>query len=299
MSHSFVNQLIHVMWSTNNQQYLLPHLIQNELHAYITTLVKSKRGKVFACGGSADHIHILLLLPPDISLSNLLNQIKSHSSKWIKTRSSVDPNFSWQSGYLAFSVQKDRINHACNYIISDAARHQSPSKPFSYADELTAMLQQQDIQYNPQYYLQNSRAKILLHAVWSTNNRVPYLDKEYRPNLYVQAVNIVANCRGKVHEIGGVDDHIHILMEVPKDRALSDLMLEIKTRLTHWLKSVNSSKYRDFEWQTGYGAFSISLSSVEAVRQYIQQQEAHHCEHTYQGEWNEFLLKKAFCILVC
>lgn len=181
-----------------------------------------------------------------------------------------------------------------NYIASDAARHQhqtETNKPSTYADELTAMLQQQNIEYHPQYYLQNSFSKIYLHAIWSTNQRIPLLDKEIRSDLFAQVSNTITNRRGKLHEVGGVADHIHVLMEAPKDRSLSDLMQEIKVQTTHWLKSIDHVKYRDFEWQTGYGAYSISLSSIEVLKQYIQQQEDHHQKHTYQEEWNEFLLK--------
>jgi putative transposase len=102
MSHHFVNQLIHAMWSTNNQQHVISPHLKSDLYAYITAIIKAKNGKVFAIGGSFDHIHLLGLLPPDISLSTLLGHVKACSSKWIKTKKNSDPNFylaKWLSSY--------------------------------------------------------------------------------------------------------------------------------------------------------------------------------------------------------
>jgi len=98
---------------------------------------------------------------------------------------------------------------------------------------------------------------------------------------------VITRCKGVVHEIGGVDDHVHILMETPKNKSLSDLIREVKTVSTHWLKSENK-KYQMFEWQTGYGAFTVSYSNLNIVKNYIQRQEEHHLQHTYNKEWEFF-----------
>ncbi len=287
MSHSHINQLIHVIWSTQGQLFLISQSVRNELYAYISTLVKAKDGKVFACGGTSDHIHILLLLPADISLSTLISHVKAYSSKWIKSRQGIDSNFSWQKGYLAVSIQRDRVDNVCRYIQLDENRHNSSR--MSYIDELKSMLKKQDIPFNEQYFLENSHSKILLHTVWSTHNRSPDLDKDMRSELYAKIETAIINCQGEMHAIGGVEDHVHVFVEAPKNKSLSDLMREVKTAATHWLKN-SSSKYQHFEWQAGYGAFSISSSSVEDVKYYIQNQEEHHRLRSYAEEWNEFLL---------
>lgn len=285
MAHHQVNQLIHILWSTNNQQHIISPSIKSELYAYITTLVTAKKGRIFAIDGSGDHIHILTLLPPEISLSALIGHVKACSSKWIKFRETADPHFTWQNGYLAMSTQGDKLNSVCSYIRSEEKRHQSKS----YIEEFVMMLKQQNIAYNEQYYLQNSYAKVFVHAVWSTYNRIPYLDKCLWDNLHNQMKDVISNSRGNVHAIGGVEDHIHILMETPKDKSLSDLIRDLKVASTHWLKTVDRSKFRDFEWQTGYSASTISYSSIENVKGYIDRQEEHHRHQTYQTEWDEFL----------
>ncbi len=91
--------------------------------------------------------------------------------------------------------------------------------------------------------------------------------------------------------MGGIEDHVHLLIEAPKDIALSDLVRSIKTSGTHWLKTVDISRFKDFEWQKGYGAFTASLTTIEAIKNYIQNQEEHHKTRTFQEEWAQILSK--------
>lgn len=286
MGHRQVNQLIHAMWSTNNQQHTISETLKNDLYAYITAIVKAKNGRVFAIGGSSDHIHLLTLLPPEISLSMFLGHVKANSSKWLKSKETADPHFAWQHGYLAISTQGDRLDNVYSYIKSDEIRHQSKS----YTEELTAMLKQQNIEYNEKYFLENSHSKLYVHAIWSTHNRIANLDKSIRHNLYTRMTDVITKSCGIVYAIGGVEDHVHILMEMPKDKAISDLIRDVKTSATHWLKTENRLRYSDFEWQAGYGAFTMSYSSIEAVKCYIDRQEDHHHKQTSKEEWDEFLL---------
>jgi putative transposase len=290
MSHSFVEQIVHIMWSTDNQQFHLSQPIQNELYAYITTLINSKSGKVFACGGNTDHIHLLTLLPADISLASFVGFIKAYSSKWIKHRDpdSANSNFKWQTGYCAVSVQRDRLDSVCEYIKKDESRHFS--KKISYRNELSDILKQQNIPYQEQYLMESSFSKMNLHVVWSTYNRNPDLNKDIRPVLYEQISKMVEENQSKVLAIGGIDDHVHLLMEISKNLALSDLMRNVKTHATHWLKN-RDVKFKNFEWQTGFGAFSVCLSGLDGVKDYIANQEEHHKQKSYADEWNEFLFR--------
>jgi len=285
MSHSNVNQLIHVAWSTIDQQPLLLKSVRNELYAYITKIIRSKNGIVFCCGGSPDHIHLLFKLPPEISLSNLLSHAKAYTSKWLKARSDVDSAFGWQKGYIAFGVQENRLDNVCRYIKGDEERHQTTGQ--SYEDELRGLLNQQEIPFHEEYLLQNSHSKMCLHLVWSTEERVPILDKEFRESLYDHIRAAAPLNKGQIYSIGGVEDHIHVLMEVPRDIALSDLMKHIKTNSTHWLHGRNSDKFRLFQWQVGYGAFSVSFSCLDDTRRYIEEQEEHHRKYSFSDEWQQ------------
>jgi putative transposase len=129
MSHHYVNQLIHIMWSTENQAFTFSKPQKSELHAYITELVKTLKGIVLFTGGVVDHIHLLIKLSPEISLSGLMKHIKSYSSKWLRSHQKVPSDFSWQTGYAAISTQIDRIEKVCDYIRSDESRHLSMTLP--------------------------------------------------------------------------------------------------------------------------------------------------------------------------
>ena len=94
-----------------------------------------------------------------------------------------------------------------------------------------------------------------------------------------------------VHAIGGIEDHVHLLLEISRKMALSDLVKDIKVKATHWLLK-KSQSFNCFEWQVGYGGFSISLPTVDVVKQYIMQQEEHHKVCTSISEWNEFVFHK-------
>ena len=193
----------------------------------------------------------------------------------------IDQNFCWQEGYLAISTQAEKVDSVCRYIKDDEVRHQSKN----YSEEILSILEQQNIEFKKDYLLCTSYAKILVHAVWSTHSRVPCLDKCMRQNLYNQISDVITDAKGVVREIGGIEDHVHILMETPKSKSLSDLIRDIKTASTHWLKSMNI-KYNQFEWQTGYAAFTVSYSNIETIRNYIQNQEEHHLQQKYNNEWN-------------
>ncbi len=283
MSHHYVQQLVHVVWSTANQQHTLPDTKRNQLYAYLSTVIKSKGAKLYIAGGTHDHIHCLISLPSTLCMSAFMREIKVYSSKWLKQQPNLDSKFAWEDGYSVVSIQNDRVNAVCTYIKGEENRH----KTESYKDELLKLLQLQNISYNEEYFLKNTHAKILLHLIWATKNRAGVLNKEIRPSLYREMSHAVTKTGGAVHAIGGVEDHVHILIEASRTVALADGIKEIKDACSRFLSSMNN-----FEWQTGYGAFSISYSTLEHVKQYIFRQEEHHKEISYADEWNEFLLKR-------
>jgi REP element-mobilizing transposase RayT len=104
---------------------------------------------------------------------------------------------------------------------------------------------------------------------------------------------IVRQHKSYVHEIGGMEDHVHLLLSLPRTLALSKLVEEVKKSSSKWIKT-RGIDYRDFSWQNGYGAFSIGQSNMDALRLYIQNQHEHHKKMTFQEEYRSFLSK--YCI---
>jgi putative transposase len=287
MSHNYVQQLVHVIWSTKNQQFQIPIETRNALYAYISTVIKSKGGKLYLAGGHDDHIHCLISIPPSVSISTMIRFIKTSSSKWIKHQNCIDPEFSWQDGYTAIGIQDDRIDAVCKYIKGEVTRHPK----IGYKEELSNILKLQNISFEEKYLLTNTHSKVFVHMIWSTKNRMSFLEKSIRPSLYEKLSVIISEGGNVVHAIGGVEDHVHLLVDVSRNMQLSELVGSIKAKSTHWL-SGKADTFRDFEWQAGFGGFSISSPTADAVKTYIAQQEEHHKQTSSAHEWNNFVLKK-------
>jgi putative transposase len=134
-----------------------------------------------------------------------------------------------------------------------------------------------------------SLAKILVHTVFSTKDRRPFLrDKSLRNELHRYLGGLLANHDCQPLNIGGVEDHVHLLSTVARTCAAAEMVKEVKRGSSLWLKT-RSSDLNDFAWQNGYGIFSIGFSQVEGVRNYIAGQEEHHRKVSFQDEFREFL----------
>jgi putative transposase len=137
--------------------------------------------------------------------------------------------------------------------------------------------------------MSQSLAKVYLHIVFSTKNRQPFLaDKTLREECHAYLAGTCKNLGSPSLKVGGVADHVHILCFLSKTQAIADLVKELKRESSQWLKTKGLSS---FYWQNGYGAFSISPSHIDALREYIQNQEEHHRTESFQDEFRRLLEK--------
>jgi putative transposase len=135
-----------------------------------------------------------------------------------------------------------------------------------------------------------SLAKILVHTVFSTKNRRPFLrDKSLRTELHRYLGGILVNLDCQPLIIGGVEDHVHILSTLSRTCEAAEMVKEVKRGSSLWLKT-RSPNLRDFAWQNGYGIFSIGFSQIEGVKDYITGQEEHHRRISFQDEFRQFLV---------
>src|SRR5260221_8497472 len=133
-----------------------------------------------------------------------------------------------------------------------------------------------------------SLAKVLVHIVYSTKGRRPWLQsEEIRRELHAFKATIL---RDKVDSpaliIGGTEDHIHALYLLSRKFAIKDVIEESKTETTKWIKK-QGPQYADFHWQSGYGIFSVSESNAAQVKAYVANQVEHHKKMTFQEEFRE------------
>jgi putative transposase len=136
-----------------------------------------------------------------------------------------------------------------------------------------------------------SLAKILLHMVFSTKERRPFLkDVALREELYRYLGGILANLECQPLIIGGVEDHVHLLFAHSRTATVAEVVKELKRGSTVWLKTKSPAlALAEFAWQNGYGVFSIGQSQVEDVRAYIARQEEHHRKISFQEEFCRLL----------
>jgi REP element-mobilizing transposase RayT len=134
-----------------------------------------------------------------------------------------------------------------------------------------------------------SLAKILVHTVFSTKDRRPFLrDKTLREELHLYLSGVLTNLECQPIIVGGVDDHVHLLCSLPGTGNPSEIIKGVKRGSSQWLKT-KGADFREFAWQNGYGCFSIGFSQIKSVRDYIARQEAHHRKVSFQDEFRQFL----------
>ncbi len=134
-----------------------------------------------------------------------------------------------------------------------------------------------------------SLSNILVHIVFSTKDRVPFLsDAILRSEMHAVIGGTSKSLKWPSIVVGGVEDHIHLLAQQARTIALSDWVKELKRVTAMWAKN-RSSEFREFAWQAGYGAFSVSRSQAPSVSKYIQNQESHHQAKDFKTEFREFL----------
>jgi REP-associated tyrosine transposase len=127
-----------------------------------------------------------------------------------------------------------------------------------------------------------------IHLVWATKNRKPWLDPEWRPRLFACASAVVERRDGKLLCAGGTRDHIHLYLEQPSTLALCELVTSIKTTTSKWIHDTFPHR-RGFQWQHGYGAFSVTPYDDSQLRDYIRNQEIHHREYRSNHEYLSLL----------
>jgi putative transposase len=125
------------------------------------------------------------------------------------------------------------------------------------------------------------------HVVFGTKDRLALIDPQWRESLHAYLGGILRDLGGVPEAVGGMADHVHILAGLKATHRLSDVLRDLKRGSSEWVHSIIG--LRQFTWQEGYGAFTVSSSKREAVRQHIAGQEEHHRTRTFREEYAEFL----------
>jgi putative transposase len=147
MGQSLVKNYMHLVFSTKYRQPIILPEMENELHAYMGGICNNLECQTIKIGGYTDHVHILCMLSKKIPLMKLLEEIKSHSSKWIKTKGEAYKTFYWQDGYGAFSVSPTKVDSVISYIENQHRHHDIQN----FQNEYRELLKEYKVEYDEKY----------------------------------------------------------------------------------------------------------------------------------------------------
>lgn len=147
MANTYTQIHIQAVFSVQNRECIINVRWRDELYKYITSIVQNNKHRLLAINGMPDHVHILFGLRPSQSLSDLMQDIKGGSSRWINERRFVNGRFSWQEGYGAFSYSKSDLPNVFRYIECQKQHHQKER----FIDEYLGLLNEFEIDYNDEY----------------------------------------------------------------------------------------------------------------------------------------------------
>jgi putative transposase len=150
MANTYTQLHIQIIFAVKYRACLIDKKWKNELYKYITGIIQRQQHKVIAINGMPDHLHILIGIRPTSSLSDLVQDIKANSSKWINEKAFVKGKFKWQSGFGAFSYSKSHISKVARYIENQESHHSKKSM----IDEYKEFLAKFDVNYNDGYIFQ-------------------------------------------------------------------------------------------------------------------------------------------------
>ena len=147
MPNTYTQIHIHFVFAVKHRYGLIQKSWKDELYKYITGIIQANHHKLIIINGMPDHVHIVVGLRPNQSISDLMKEVKQHSSKWINNKGFIKGKFEWQEGYGAFSYSKSHLRNIINYVTNQEIHHQK----LTFIEEYKDMLQKFDIEFDEQY----------------------------------------------------------------------------------------------------------------------------------------------------
>ena len=139
--------------------------------------------------------------------------------------------------------------------------------------------------------MSQSLSRILIHIVFSTKDRFPFLaDGEMRKQMHAYLAGALNKIGSPAIEVGGVEDHVHILCLLSRNHSVSEVIGKVKANSSSWAKA-QGGRCAKYSWQSGYGAFSIDELQIDSLQKYIRDQVEHHRRRAFQEEFREILTR--------
>ena len=147
MGHTYTNLLTHMIFSTKERRPLLNAALKERLFPYMGGIIRNLKGTALSINGPADHVHILMALPPTVAVATAASKIKSNSTGWVHDEFKACPAFKWQIGYGGFSVSESNVEKVMKYIADQEEHHRKTT----FKEEFAAFLKKHKIKYDERY----------------------------------------------------------------------------------------------------------------------------------------------------
>jgi putative transposase len=147
MPQSLSKLYVHLIFSTQRRDRLLAPSVRGPLHAYLATVLKNQDCPALKIGGTSDHAHLLFRLSKNLALAEVVEKVKTSSSKWLKTQAKALQSFYWQNGYGGFSVGPAEVDSVAAYIEGQEEHH----RVVSFRDEYRRFLKEYGVEYDERY----------------------------------------------------------------------------------------------------------------------------------------------------
>ena len=134
----------------------------------------------------------------------------------------------------------------------------------------------------------STHSNLLMHVIFSTKNRMKLIADDWQAELFAYIGGAVHEHKASLLEVGGIEDHVHLLLRVHPSYAIADTVRLLKSNSSRWINEERKIQAK-FEWQKGYGVFSVSQSGRDALSQYIRNQREHHSKQSYEEEYLRML----------
>ncbi|MBD2770422.1 IS200/IS605 family transposase [Hymenobacter sp. BT664] len=155
MTNTYTQLYIHLVFAVQGRQQLIAETVRERLQQYLCGILRDRQHKALSIYCMPDHTHLLVDLHPDQSVAELVQLVKSNSTKWLNENRLLPGRFEWQRGYGAFSYAKSQLDSVINYILTQPEHH----RKFSFREEYLDILKRFEIEYDPRYLFSWSEEK--------------------------------------------------------------------------------------------------------------------------------------------
>ncbi|WP_027419628.1 IS200/IS605 family transposase [Crocinitomix catalasitica] len=147
MANTYTQLYFHIVICVKSRRCLIAEDWEVELHKYMTGIITNRNQKLMIINGVQNHVHLLIGTKPDCNLSDLIRDVKSHSSKWVNEKGFLNKKFEWQLGFGGFTVSQRGVKYVIKYIENQKEHH----KKKSFKEEYIALLEHYEVEYKKEY----------------------------------------------------------------------------------------------------------------------------------------------------